>query len=77
LSGLGPFFKPTSDQRWQHWQVRLFKATSSLRLFDFGVEFGSLKTYAHRLMQRGESITFVRHDLIWLFTTGGDPEKSR
>ena len=68
---------PAADQRWQDHPVRLFKAARSLKLFSFEREFESLKKYAQRLMEQGKSMTYGRHDLSWLFTTGIDPEVPR
>ncbi len=57
---------PQPDQRWQHWPIRLYKCSKSLKLFGFDAYFESMKHYANDLMQAGEDMRFGR-DLSWLF----------
>ncbi len=64
---------PDTDQAWQHWTVRLYKAAWSAQLFSHMDLFESLKTYALWLMKRGEDFSYGGHDLSWLFTGGNPP----
>lgn len=66
---------PKPGQNWHHWPVRLYKAASSAKLFEYEELFDSLKLYAQELMNHGESISYNGKDLSWLFTTGIDPYK--
>ncbi|MFO0811067.1 MAG: hypothetical protein U0746_20750 [Gemmataceae bacterium] len=58
---------PEPGQAWQHWPIRLYKATRSARLFGFVAEFVSLKMLGQDLIAKGERF-FYHRDLSWLFT---------
>ena len=62
-----PIPNPAPDQCWQRWPIRLYKATSSLRLFGCGHEFASFRQYGQELIAQGEDFTFNDRDLTPLF----------
>lgn len=43
---------PKPDQKWQHWPIRLYKASKSLKLFGFNTYFESMSLLARDLMFR-------------------------
>lgn len=57
---------PQPDQCWQRWPIRLYKATKSVKLFGCRTEFESLKSLGRVLLQRGETMHYLR-DLSGLF----------
>jgi hypothetical protein len=59
---------PTPDQRWQRWPIRLHKAAQSVRLFGYEDYFDSLRQYALKLVQQGESFAYRGRDLSRLFS---------
>jgi hypothetical protein len=63
-----PIPDPQPDQCWQHWPIRLYKATKSVRLYGFPEEFASLRLFGQRLIKQGENMYYHR-DLSWLFQT--------
>ena len=67
LSAANYIVNPNTDQRWQHWPVRLYKCAKSLKLFEFTNQFESMKKYANELMRNGENMTYRGHDLSELF----------
>jgi hypothetical protein len=75
LCGHDYILSPHSDQKWQRWPIRLYKAAQSVQLFSFDDYFASLKKYALDLIQKGEVMNYRGKDLSWLFTTGVDPYK--
>jgi hypothetical protein len=66
LSRSGWVPAPRLDQCWQRWPIRLYKATKSVKLFGCKAEFESLKRLGRDLMDRGETMHYLR-DLSWLF----------
>jgi hypothetical protein len=58
---------PTRDQCWQHWPIRLYKASKSLKLFGYDDHFESMKQYANDLLRAGESMNWNGKDLSKLF----------
>ena len=67
-----PIADPGHGQAWQHWPIRLYKATRSARLFGANAEFASLRKYGQGLIAAGERFHYHR-DLSWLFA-GDDGE---
>lgn len=59
---------PQPGQAWQHWPIRLYKATKSTMLFGLPQQFDSLKRLGRKLMGEGETMHYHR-DLSWLFNT--------
>ncbi len=57
---------PQPGQCWQNWPIRLYKAAKSVKLFDCGAEFESLRALGQDLMSKGEKMYYLR-DLSWLF----------
>ena len=57
---------PDPGQTWQHWPIRLYKATKSLKLFGYDDRFQSFRLYARDLMAKGVSMAYSR-DLTWLY----------
>jgi hypothetical protein len=57
---------PQPDQCWQHWPIRLYKATKSVKLFGCNAEFESLRKFGRARIDRGEKMHYLR-DLSWLF----------
>jgi hypothetical protein len=58
---------PKPDQKWQHWPIRLYKASKSLKLFGFHADFESMSLLARSLMSKGESMVYGERDLGGLF----------
>jgi hypothetical protein len=58
---------PKLNQEWQHWPIRLYKASKSLKLFGFEEYFGSMKMFAKDLMLKGNSMEYNGRDLSLLF----------
>lgn len=57
---------PGPDQCWQHWPIRLYKATRSASLFGCQAEFESLRKLGKDLLSKGESMVY-RRDLSGIF----------
>jgi hypothetical protein len=58
---------PKPDQKWQHWPIRLYKASKSLNLFGFDAYFESMSLFARSLIFKGESMAYGERDLGGLF----------
>ncbi len=58
---------PMPDQKWQEWPIRLYKASKSLKLFDFEEQFESMRIYARDLIEKDEDMTYRERDLGFLF----------
>ena len=57
---------PDPDQCWQHWPIRLYKATRSVQLFGCGEECESVMRLGRDLLNKGEEFYYHR-DLSRLF----------
>lgn len=67
LNKAAPLAQTAPGQSWHQWPVRLHKAALAAKLFGLDLEFQSLRTYGQRLMSQGETFTFGRHDIGYLF----------
>jgi hypothetical protein len=74
LKKRGYVVDPKPDQKWQHWPIRLYKASKSLKLIGFDAYFESMSLLARDLISKFESMAYRERHLGAIFTCGTEKE---